>query len=112
MTYVIATLCVVGIAAGQVLFKLAAVSWNRSGSFLEPGTLGILASALLLYGATTLAWVWVLQKIDLGRAYPLMALSFVLVPVGSYFAFGERFPPQYSIGIALIVVGIVVAMKA
>ena len=112
MTYLLAVLCVIGIAAGQVLFKLAAGSLSRTGSLLDPATLTILMSAFILYGGTTIAWVWVLQRIDLGRAYPLMALSFVLVPIGSYLLFGERFNPQYFVGIALIVVGIVVAVKA
>ena len=111
MTYLVAVLCVIGIAAGQVLFKQTAASLSRTGSFADPSTFAILVCALILYGATTLAWIWVLQKIDLGRAYPLMALSFVLVPIGSYLAFGERFHSQYFVGIALIVTGIVVAVK-
>jgi len=72
----------------------------------------MLAAAFALYGATTLAWVWVLQEIELGRLYPLMALSFVLVPIGSYFVFGERFQPQYFVGIGLIMTGIVIAARA
>lgn len=112
MTYLFAVFSVIGIAVGQVLFKQTAASLSRTGSFLDPSTFAILACALTLYGATTLAWIWILQKIELGRVYPLMALSFVLVPIGSYFAFGERFNPQYFVGIALIVIGIVVAVKS
>ena len=70
-----------------------------------------LFTAFALYGITTIAWVWVLQKIDLGKAYPLMAMAFVLVPIGSHFVFGERFSVQYFIGVALIMGGIVVALK-
>ena len=75
MTYFIAILCVLGIAGGQLLFKLSASHMHKSGSFFEPRSLMILFVALALYGITTLAWVWVLQKIELGRAYPLMALA-------------------------------------
>jgi drug/metabolite transporter (DMT)-like permease len=112
MTYLIAIICVIGIATGQILFKLSAASLQRTGSFFDPSTAITLVSAFSLYGVTTIAWIWVLQKIELGRVYPLMALAFVMVPMGSYFMFGERFSPQYFIGVALIITGIIVAVKA
>lgn len=110
--YVIATLCVVGLALGQILFKVSATALSESGTFFAIKPAAILAAALFLYGITSIAWVWVLQKVELGRVYPLMALAFVLVPFGSYLVFGERFQPQYFIGVAMIVVGIFVSVRA
>lgn len=110
--YLIAILCVIGVAIGQILFKLSASMMHRSGDFLDSRGLMVLFVALALYGITTLAWVWVLQKLELGRAYPLMALAFVLVPIGSYFVFGERFQLQYFVGIAFIVIGILISVRA
>lgn len=110
--YLIALLCVVGIAAGQILFKISATALQASGTFFEVKAGLVLFSALALYGVTTIGWVWVLQKVDLGKVYPLMALAFVLVPIGSHFAFGERFHIQYFIGIAFIMAGIVISVKA
>ena len=112
MTYLIAFACVIGIATGQILFKLSALSVHQSGSWFDTKTLITLFSAFALYGITTIAWIWVLQKIDLGKAYPLMALAFVLVPVGSHFVFGERFQPQYFVGVAIIMLGITVIVKS
>jgi len=112
IVYSIAVLCVLGIAAGQILFKLSASYMHSSGTFFDPKSLIILFVALVLYGITTLAWVWVLQKLELGRAYPLMALAFVLVPIGSHFVFGERFHLQYFIGITMIMIGILVSVKS
>lgn len=112
MTYLIAVICVIGIAVGQILFKLSAASLKEAGSFFDPKTLVMLCAAFALYGLTTIAWVWVLQKIDLGRVYPLMAMAFVLVPIGSYLFLGEKFQPQYFFGVALIVIGIIVAVRA
>ena len=106
-----AVLCVLGIAIGQILFKLTANSLDQTNSFLAPKTAAILVTALALYGITTIAWVWVLQKVELGRVYPLMALAFILVPLGSHFILGERFQSQYFVGVALIMIGIVVAVK-
>ena len=111
ITYIVAILCVIGIATGQILFKLSAVAASESGSFIaiKPGL--ILFYALCLYGMTTLAWVWVLQKLELGKVYPLMALAFVMVPLGSHIFFGERFQINYFFGVLLIIIGIIIAVK-
>jgi heme/copper-type cytochrome/quinol oxidase subunit 4 len=62
MIYVIALACVVGIATGQILFKLSAASLHETGSWFDPKTMLTLFFALALYGITTIAWIWVLQK--------------------------------------------------
>ncbi|MDO5055997.1 MAG: EamA family transporter [Lautropia sp.] len=112
MTYFWALVCVFGMAAGQILFKLAANSLAQTGSFLVPKTAALLFAALSLYGLITIAWIWVLQKADLGKVYPMMALAFVLVPLASHWLFGERFQPQYFLGITLIMAGIVIAVRS
>jgi drug/metabolite transporter (DMT)-like permease len=109
--YALALLCVVGIACGQILFKLSALSLSEFG-LSSIKTLGIFFAAMCLYGVTSIAWVFVLRKLELGKVYPLMALAFVFVPVVSYFTLGERFAPQYFVGVALIVAGICVAVRA
>lgn len=112
IVYAIAFFCVVGIAVGQILFKASAAAAQYSGTFFALKPAGILLSAMCLYGVTSIAWVWVLQQTELGRVYPLMALAFILVPLGSYIVFGERFQSQYFIGVALIMIGIFIALKA
>ena len=112
MIYLAAVLCVVGLAIGQILFKVSASALAQSGTLFSFKPLAALSAAMVLYGITSIAWVWVLQKVELGRVYPIMALAFVLVPMGSHLVFGERFSIQYFFGIALIMVGIVVAGKA
>jgi drug/metabolite transporter (DMT)-like permease len=112
MTYVMAMLCVVGITAGQVLFKLSANSLHQAGTLLHIGTLLLLLASFALYGLTTIGWVWLLQNVELGRVYPIMALSFALVPLASHFVFGEQFGARYFAGVALIVFGIVVAVRS
>lgn len=110
--YWVALLCVIGIAIGQILFKLGGASLAKTGSFFAIETACIISTAFALYALTSIAWIWVLQKIELGRVYPLMALAFILVPLGSHLIFGERFHAQYFIGVALIIAGIVVAVRA
>jgi len=112
LVQIVAVLCVVGLAIGQILFKVSATLLTQTGSFFSPKTAATLFSAMSLYAITSVAWIWVLQKIELGRVYPVMALAFVLVPIGSYFFFGERFNPQYFLGVAMIVAGIIIAVRA
>lgn len=112
MIYLIALLCVFGLAAGQILFKLAATSWHQASTFLVTDALFYFVIALALYGVTTIGWVWVLQKIELGKIYPLMALAFVLVPMASHFILGERFQAQYFLGVSLIFIGIIISVRS
>jgi len=112
MTYLIALFCVLGLAAGQILFKLSALAMNRAGTVVDQSAMIFFLTALVLYGVTTIGWVWVLQKAELGKIYPLMALAFVVVPLASHLLLGERFQPQYFIGIALIMTGIIVSAGA
>ena len=109
--YLTAILCVLGIAAGQVLFKMSAAHSQAAANFFDQRSLTYLLSALVIYGFATIAWVWVLRFAELGRIYPLMALAFVIVPLASYFFFGERFHWQYYLGVALIVLGVMIVSR-
>lgn len=105
MAYLVALVCVVGIATGQILFKLCSIATLQNGSFVSKSALAAFAGAIIMYAITSVAWVWVLQKIELSRAYPFMAIAFVLVPSASYYLFGEQLSSQYSLGVAFIVLG-------
>jgi len=111
-TYLVAVLCVVGLAIGQILFKVSANAAQAGGSLLAVKPLAALFAAMCLYGVTSLAWVWVLQRTQLGKVYPLMALAFLLVPIGSYFIFGERFQTPYLFGVAFIMIGVILTSNA
>jgi drug/metabolite transporter (DMT)-like permease len=52
-------------------------------------------------------WTLALEKTSLSLAYPFMALSFVVVPVGAALLFDERLTLTQLLGLILIVVGIV-----
>jgi drug/metabolite transporter (DMT)-like permease len=112
VTTLVALLCVLGIATGQVLFKLGANGLNAAGGkLLSPGGF-VLAGALVLYALTTVAWVWVLQRSELGKTYPFMALAFIVVPIASHFVFGESFTWRYAIGCGLLVAGVVLTTSS
>jgi drug/metabolite transporter (DMT)-like permease len=96
-------------AAGQLLFKATAAAWQLHGTLFAPAPALRLLASLAVYGIATLAWIWVLQGTSLSVAYPLVALTFVLVPLGAWWWFGESLSPRYMVGMLLIVAGIAVA---
>ena len=106
INYLVAFACVVGLALGQILFKMAANAL-QGGGIWQPQVLVCLCLAFALYGLTSLAWVWVLRDLALSRVYPLMALAFVMVPLGAWLQFGETLDARYFMGMALIVAGVV-----
>ena len=66
----------------------------------------------MLYAAETVLWIWLLTLIPLSAAYPFAALSFVIVPVASWWFLGEPPGLRYWTGIGLIVAGVGVIAEA
>jgi drug/metabolite transporter (DMT)-like permease len=104
--------CVCVISTGQLLFKLASAHIDFRRPLAEPRGLAILAVALALYGAATLVWVAVLRNAPLSRIYPIMALSFVLTPLGGMIVLKEPIGHGYWAGVGLILAGLVVISRA
>jgi len=107
-THLGAILCVALIAAGQVMFKLVASALHSSGRIFDGAVVGWGIAALSIYGVATLLWIVLLQTAPLGRLYPYMALSFVLVALASWFLFHETVSVGHLAGLALIVGGLLV----
>ena len=95
------------IAAGQLLFKVLGARLQAGIPPLDPRMIGIAGGAFAIYGMATLLWIYVLKTLPLTRAYPFMALSFVLVPLGGMLFFQESVRPSYVMGLVLIVAGVV-----
>lgn len=104
--------CVVVIAGGQLLFKLAAGLIDFRRPLAEPQGLAILGVALALYAGATLLWVMSLKHAPLSRIYPLMALSFVLTPLGALLVLKEPISASYWAGVGLILAGLVVISRS
>jgi drug/metabolite transporter (DMT)-like permease len=106
--------CVVLLAAGQMLFKVAAAQWRIDGwswatwrGFLSPAML----LALVLYALTTVLWVYILRTVPLTIAFPLYALVFLLVPVSAHLLLGESLSWNTLIGGVMIVLGVIIAVR-
>jgi len=109
-------LCTLLLAAGQILFKLAAQQLK-----LDTGKLSDLVHSVIfnpyliiglaIYGVATLLWIWVLKDAPLNLAYPIMALAFIIVPLLSVVIFNEPFHAKYLYGGLLIVLGVVLISR-
>ena len=76
--------------------------------FTDVWVLSGLAAAVLA-GA---CWMLAIERLEVGYAYPFMALSFVFVPIGAASLFGEPLPALQLLGIALIVAGVTISALA
>jgi len=106
--------CVLLIAVGQLLFKSAAGewridgwSWNSLRGFLSP----VMLIALFIYAAATLLWVFVLRTVPLSSAYALFSLAFLIVPILARVFLGEPISVNTLAGGAVIVVGVIIAVR-
>lgn len=104
-------LSVCSMACGQILFKLGASKWNGETlvqwvwSFI---TNPFLICAVFLYAITIVVWIYVLRILPLSIAYPLTALSYVIVPIISYFFLHEKMSIHTLLGSLLIIQGVII----
>jgi drug/metabolite transporter (DMT)-like permease len=99
-------LSVLMVCAGQLLFKLVGLRLNAGLALFDSKVWTVAILSMVIYGSATVLWIAVLRTVPLVKAYPYMALSFVLVPLGSIFFYSEKVQWTYAIGAALIVVGV------
>lgn len=115
MAYALACIVIVLMASGQLLFKrvgmILSVGSNFYSSVTSRDLIVMFGGALLMYFVATVLWVLVLRELPLNKAYPFMALSFVLVPLFSHFYFGDSLNWNQLLGSALIVGGMVLSVR-
>ena len=101
--------CVIAISAGQILFKLAARAATGAAGFPWNLFNGYLLVALVVYGAATLLWVWLLKTLPLNVAYPFVGLAFVIVPLLGAWLLNEPLDWRHLAGGVIIAIGVAVA---
>lgn len=60
---------------------------------------------LALYAVSFVNWVFVLSRVDVSAAYPLLSLGYIVSALWGYFGFREPMNRWRVIGIALIIIG-------
>ena len=92
---------------GQVAQKYAVESWrDQPSTLLAKLRSPWLWLALASLGLGLLVWLLVLQRLDVGVAYPMLSLNFVLITLIARFVFHESIDRRHWIGIAVVIAGV------
>lgn len=110
-TILLLLLTVLGISCGQILFKLGAQGFNQSEKIWKIFFSTPILVALFIYGVSTLLWIYLLSGVELSKAYPFFAMSFILVPMLSWLWFGESLDKFYFAGMACILTGVILTTR-
>ncbi|MGP4123436.1 MAG: 4-amino-4-deoxy-L-arabinose-phosphoundecaprenol flippase subunit ArnE [Sodalis sp. (in: enterobacteria)] len=92
--------------ASQLCQKYAASAPRSASCFRYRVTW--LAISLLPLGLAMLMWLWILQQVPVGIAYPMFSLNFVLVTLAARWIWREPVSLRHSVGLLLIVVGVII----
>jgi len=92
---------------GQVAQKFAVESWRDQDS----GIVHKLRSpwlwlALASLGFGLLVWLLVLQRMEVGVAYPMLSLNFVFITLIAHFVFHEHIDRRHWLGVVLVIAGV------
>jgi drug/metabolite transporter (DMT)-like permease len=109
----------IGMSLGQLLFKFAALSISPSvpdapleaGGIFHLGLNPYFIGAVSLYFGLSFLWVWILTFTPLSRAYPFVALAFIVTPLASHLLFTEALDLKFYFGLAFIVVGLILVIR-
>ena len=92
-------------SGGQLCQKQAMVQWqtrNHSPLWRNPW----LVAGLTAMGLAMLLWIWLLQQLPLGLAYPMLSLNFIWVNLAAHYWFKEPLTPRHWLGTLAILLGI------
>lgn len=119
MGYVFVLLTILLTAYGQLAIKwqvglagpLPDSTEQKIGYFLRLLLNPWVVSAMLAAFAAMICWMGAMTKFELSKAYPFMALNFVVVGLCSVWLFNEQLTLPKVAGVALIVLGLVVVSR-
>jgi len=92
---------------GQIAQKYAVEGWRGTASAwhtkLRSPWLWLAFAALAL---GLLVWLLVLQRLEVGMAYPMLSLNFVLITLVARFVFQEPIDRRHWLGVVLVIGGV------
>lgn len=111
----LAVFCVLLSSAAQLAMKrgmAAPAGADVGATYLHALGSPLVWLGLVLYGASAVLWLWVLSRLDVSLAYPLVSLGFVVTFVLGVWWLGEPFSLARLAGCGLIVAGVAVLARA
>jgi multidrug transporter EmrE-like cation transporter len=108
-------------AAAQLLLKAATrtsgvlvsdsgvLSWSAIAQLARAYPLWI---GLSFYGVSVVLWLGALSRVPVSVAYPMLSAGYVVNAIAAAFLFGEALSLSKTVGIVLIIAGVVVLARA
>ncbi|PYB74216.1 EamA family transporter [Rhizobium wuzhouense] len=93
--------CVLAEAAREVCFKLASGTGGMR-MFVHPAAF----AGFVFWGTELVAWTYVLTRLPLSLAFPLMASSYMVIAIAGALIFKETLTFRHRVGVALITAGV------
>jgi undecaprenyl phosphate-alpha-L-ara4N flippase subunit ArnE len=106
--------------SGQLCLKagmdqIGALATGSVGTLMQTAlrvvTTPLVFLGLAFYALGSVFWLLVLSKLDLSLAYPMLALTYVLIPLAAQFILGEQVPTLRWLGVGIIFAGVVVVAQ-
>ena len=110
-TYVVLSLAIILNALANILMKVAMLKQEKTTDIMTMVTQSITNPVLFLglvsFGLALVAYCFVLAKINLSIAYPLMtSLGFLIVILASWLFLGENISKIQIVGFTCIIAGV------
>lgn len=111
MIYLFAIISIVLGAVAQFCLKMG-VMRSEFDSHIQPEKIpGLLLdvwflSGIAAYGLSMIIWLYVLSRLELSKAYPLVSIGYILTTAMACIWLGESLNWQKSAGIILIICGV------
>ena len=96
---------------GRVVAKVGDFSWASSKELpqiiFQVLTTPLVLGGLCCYAVSVVVWMFVLSRVAVNLAYPMLSIGYIVVAVSAYYLFGEALTPIRIAGIVVIIVGVV-----
>ena len=107
-------------SSGQLLMKKGALELGEV--VVDPDTLLSLATrivttpaiplGLAMWVLAALLWLYVLTRVDLSFAYPMLSLGYVVAMFGARILFGEELSALRILGTGVVIIGIILISRS
>lgn len=110
MVYILALISIMLGSIGQFVLKLAANEVKIQGSLLQLAWSLVnfkIIAAVFCFASSMLIWIFVLKKMELSIAYPMVSLGYIFVMLLSFYFLQEQIYPAKILGTGLIAAGVI-----
>lgn len=115
MTYIIALISIFLGSIAQLLLKKGMNLVNLNDTILiilkKIILNGYIISGITCYILSLLFWLYVLSKLELSKAYPMVSLGYVFTIILGYLLLNENISVNKIIGVILIIIGVIYITK-